>query len=420
MQRPQKPYPDFPLTVHPNGQWCKVVKTKVYYFGSWRADPRGETALKEWLTRKDGIYAGLDHLAQLDATAAGMSVGELFRKYLMRRSRDVEGGRLSPETFRDYTYNLNDFYRFIGPDAKAAGLKPQHFSAYRASLEDRKLGPHATKRVLASVKAAFNYAMKEEWITPIRFGVGFDAPNTDSEAVALYHMRAGKQSRTERLLTRKEACRLLRATKDKPQWRAILLMMLNTAVGPSELARLKWGEINFKSGRLRRRRWKTGILQEAYLWKITRKTLEALPRSHAEWIFVCPSGKQLMKTEPIKGQTSFGEEAIVRVRRSNRVNPLFHDLMESLGLGEVTPYSLRRTARTLAAHSTDDNAAKRMMGQRLAGRDQTYIKGKFPLSRLRRLSLCIYRQLFGRRQPPPQAPDPDANKLPPDNTAPGL
>jgi hypothetical protein len=31
---PPKPYPEFPFTAHPNGQWCKKIREKLHYFGS--------------------------------------------------------------------------------------------------------------------------------------------------------------------------------------------------------------------------------------------------------------------------------------------------------------------------------------------------------------------------------------------------
>jgi hypothetical protein len=44
---PALPYPDFPLSAHPNGQSCKKINGKLYYFGvwadllrRWRDDPR--------------------------------------------------------------------------------------------------------------------------------------------------------------------------------------------------------------------------------------------------------------------------------------------------------------------------------------------------------------------------------------------
>ncbi len=53
--RPNKPYPDFPLTAHPCGQWCKKIRGHLYYFGPW-SDPDG--ALKTYFERKDDLHAG--------------------------------------------------------------------------------------------------------------------------------------------------------------------------------------------------------------------------------------------------------------------------------------------------------------------------------------------------------------------------
>ena len=54
--RPQKPYPEYPLFAHNNGQWCRKIRGKIYSFGKW-SDPTA--ALKkhnaEYSYLKEGI-----------------------------------------------------------------------------------------------------------------------------------------------------------------------------------------------------------------------------------------------------------------------------------------------------------------------------------------------------------------------------
>src|SRR3954469_445813 len=53
--KPAKPYPEFPLTAHPAGYWCKKIRGKLHYFGRW-ADP--DAALAKYLEQKDDLHAG--------------------------------------------------------------------------------------------------------------------------------------------------------------------------------------------------------------------------------------------------------------------------------------------------------------------------------------------------------------------------
>src|SRR5437016_1300411 len=55
LAKPSKPYPEFPLTAHPAGYWCKKIRGKIHYFGPW-SDPTG--ALNKYLEQKDTLHAG--------------------------------------------------------------------------------------------------------------------------------------------------------------------------------------------------------------------------------------------------------------------------------------------------------------------------------------------------------------------------
>jgi len=35
--KPAKPCAGFPLTPHPNGQWCNKVRGRIHFFGVWAA-----------------------------------------------------------------------------------------------------------------------------------------------------------------------------------------------------------------------------------------------------------------------------------------------------------------------------------------------------------------------------------------------
>ena len=53
--KPSKPRPDFPLTPHPTGRWCKKILGRLHYFGPI-ADP--DAALANYNKKKADLHAG--------------------------------------------------------------------------------------------------------------------------------------------------------------------------------------------------------------------------------------------------------------------------------------------------------------------------------------------------------------------------
>ena len=55
--KPRKPYAEFQLFAHQNGQWAKKIKGKQWFFGVC-SDP--DAALAKYLDQVDEIQAGRD------------------------------------------------------------------------------------------------------------------------------------------------------------------------------------------------------------------------------------------------------------------------------------------------------------------------------------------------------------------------
>jgi hypothetical protein len=93
--KPAKTYPDFPLTAHPAGYWCKKIRGKIHYFGPW-ADP--DAALAKYPAEKDDLHAGRKPRPDPEA----VTVKDAANAILNAKQALVGAGELSPRTWDDY------------------------------------------------------------------------------------------------------------------------------------------------------------------------------------------------------------------------------------------------------------------------------------------------------------------------------
>src|SRR5881409_137273 len=89
--KPAKPYPEYPLTAHPAGYWCKKIRGKIHYFGPWD-DPDG--ALAKYNEQKDALHAGRTPRPETE----GLTVKELANTFLNRKQALVDSGELKQRT----------------------------------------------------------------------------------------------------------------------------------------------------------------------------------------------------------------------------------------------------------------------------------------------------------------------------------
>src|SRR5262245_23456530 len=89
--KPSKPYPEFPLTAHPAGYWCKKIRGKIHYFGPW-SDPDG--ALNKYLEQKDALHAGKTPRPDPET----LIVNNVASAFLKAKEEAVAAGELSLRT----------------------------------------------------------------------------------------------------------------------------------------------------------------------------------------------------------------------------------------------------------------------------------------------------------------------------------
>ena len=93
--RPDKPYKDFPLYAHNNGQWAKKVRGITRLFGPWD-DPHG--ALDKWLAQKDDLLAGREPRA----TGEGLTVRLPGQPVPCKQGKSCQTGELTQRSWNDY------------------------------------------------------------------------------------------------------------------------------------------------------------------------------------------------------------------------------------------------------------------------------------------------------------------------------
>lgn len=95
--KPPKPHAEFPLFAHAYGQWAKMVRQKIRFFGVW-ADP--EKALERWLDEKDDLLAGrVPRACQKDDV---WTLRDLVNRFLTTKTMLRDNGELSPFTWKAY------------------------------------------------------------------------------------------------------------------------------------------------------------------------------------------------------------------------------------------------------------------------------------------------------------------------------
>jgi integrase len=339
--KPPKPYPDFPLTAHPAGYWCKKIKGKIYYFGPWD-DPDG--ALKKYQEKKD------DPDGALKKPGAVATVKDAVNAFLNHKRDKMDAGELSVRTLAKYKEVTDLLVQKFGKSRPVSDLRPDNFTSLK-NFMTRRWGPLRVGDFIQHVRSVFKHALESELIDrPVRFGPGFARPSQKTR-------RLHRAKQGSKLFTAGEVRKLLDAAGTP--MRAILLLGVNAGFGNSDVASLPLSAIDLNAGWIDYPRPKTGIPRRCPLWPETvaalRDALAARPTpksaEHAGLFFISRRGTPWCSVREANRTDG------VAVQMAALLKTVGTNVRKGLGF-----YALRHTFRTIADEAKDQPAADFIMG----------------------------------------------------------
>jgi hypothetical protein len=180
--KPNKPYPEYPLTAHPAGYWCKKIRGKIYYFGSWD-DPDG--ALKKYQEQAEALHVGRKPREDNGA----LTVKELCNEFLAAKAASRDAGKLTPRSWQDYKAAGVVLVTHFGKGRLVADLGPEDFAERRRQMATR-WGPTTLGNVINRMRVVFKFAPDNGEIDrPVRYGQAFKRP---SKKTLRLHRAPGK------------------------------------------------------------------------------------------------------------------------------------------------------------------------------------------------------------------------------------
>jgi integrase len=368
--KPKKPHKDFPLFAHNNGQWAKKVRQRMYFFGKW---DNPQAAMKKWIAQKDDLLAGRTPRAH---DPGELTVERLCNLFLDSRQRLVDTGELSPGTVADYLADSKIVVKVLGRSTAVEQLRPDDFSKLRSTFA-KGVNIKTLEGCIARVRAIFNYAdkngMLERSLNKL-WGTEFNKPGK----TALDKHR----NKTVRMFEPAEVLQLIKSAN--PQVAAQILLGINCAMGPTDLAKLRFDHLNGEW--LNVPRSKTGIMRRCWLWPETRKAIQ-------DAVAARPEPKDPVLSE-IVFITKYGRDWGHQGALSSEIRKLLN-ACEISGKGK-TFYTLRHVFQTIADETKDFVAVSSCMGH-ATGSISDHYREKIGDERLRAVSLHVRDWLFGGR-----------------------
>lgn len=396
-RKPKKPHPSFPLTAHPNGQWCKKIRAKVHFFGVW-ADP--DAALSRYHELAADLHAGREPSPSVSSPL--LTVKELGNEFLAYQMERVASGQIGPRWFEDCRRVIRHFAKRVGVARPATLLTASDFQRYRRVLVTKGLsgkkglGVHALTRTITVVRSMFKWAEETGLLerTP-RWSKAFDKP---SAAEKRRNKAQQERENGKNVFTADQVKSLLEAAG--PTLRAAVLLGINGGFGNTDCAVLPIAAVDLEAGVIDFERPKTAVRRVVPLWPETVEALRGVLNSEqpphadetaARTLFRTESGRPLVR-QIVKGSENAD---IKKVTYIDRLGDWFDELLRAKKLKRrgIGFYTLRHTFRTWADETNDQHAIHRVMGHAIPGMSGLYIED-IGLDRLRAVVEHVRQKLW--------------------------
>lgn len=327
------PYPEFPLTANPNGQWSKKIFGKVYYFGVW-ADSQAAYELYE--KQRDYLYAGLAPPSE------AKTLSNVVDAFTAEKQQALREGAINDRTFKEYKAVGDTIIATLGKGRPAKSIGKPDLLRLRETLAKGKKGKTVSvvthKRLLTFARMLFKYA-NDEFDANIKYAQPLASPKKPQ-------LRKHRAKIGERLFAAEQIRALL--AKADPHLKAIIYLGINCGFGPADCINLPADKI--VDGFHNYARPKTGVERRCPLWKETQKAIKAIA-----------NGDHVLNG---------------RVWNRHVIARQFKTLCESCGVykeGVTTPYTLRRTFETVAKNSpVNQSVIDRIMGHERPDMSEVY------------------------------------------------
>lgn len=351
--KPDKPYPEFPLTAHPAGVWAKKIRGKLYYFGPW-SEP--DAALAKYLRERDFRQAGQEPPAEGETR---LTMEELCNQFLESMDGRVQIGKMSRRQHRDYQKECLRLAEIVGRSKIVEALRPTDFDGYAVKLA-KGVGLVTFMGRVRRARTVFRFAAEQELIPkPLKFGKSFKIPTKSELRIAA----SNAPSRDYKA----EEIRLFIDNATMPL-KAMILLGINCGFGPTDCATLPRRCIDLGNSWIDFSRPKTGIERECPLWPETVAAIKSA-------IAIRPEPKDPEHDELVF-LTRFGVPYVRLTEKGDHLDFIgseFGKLMRTLKLAGNGRgfYSFRRTFQTIGDESRDEVCVKHIMGHGPASDDMS-------------------------------------------------